>query len=653
MGPFECKFTQSMISDINFRHTLITLFSLTLFFFISILYSQNPIEQIVVEDDWSLPYWVDPSYNSGLIFYDYIYHDYPGEYKDISTVGYRWRDLNPDEGVYDWSDIEEDLADTEIMYIRIMLTDTIHVPQWLFHKYPELHEKAFLMHEYNDFFEENSEGYFVPFWHAGVKEEMHQFFNAFKEQGYASNPKIHHMYIPGAYTWGEFSRAPDEILERDGLTPETYVNEFKDLIDMFADAFENFEYKLVYTGYDILENDSGEYWRDGVGRKPSKYVVKKGLGYRTGMLEKFNFVNTEFPNYGHNLSIQNGKNYIVTDDFNPMIADSNRVTANENEAFCYGDYPCDYYHIKMSVLKQLQMRHRFSYTNHHAYEIDDAIHHYFFLTAGKQYYDSPDAWCALRDAKDIYQWWTHYPDREDFYYSNWERWLYQRDVESDGKTQRAYYIDDEPYWTLNGDAFEARSTIVKDGQNYIYFNVDDKFMYRGPYEIEIKVTYLDNFDGQWQLQYQNKDEDYAAIDMTNSNDNQWKTATFKIDDDYFTNGLAGGNDFRLFNGGEHDLTVRFVRTIKTKDPSLTTAVKKAEAGEEYIIYPNPTQGYLNLSLSANALEKSLSIYDIYGKHIKTQSIQPAESHVQIHIDDLAPGVYILIIGPESKKFVKY
>lgn len=55
--------------------------------------------------------------------------------------------------------------------------------------------------------------------------------------------------------------------------------------------------------------------------------------------------------------------------------------------------------------------------------------------------------------------------------------------------------------------------------------------------------------------------------MNNRNDNQWKTVTFEIKDAAFLNRQNSNMDFRIFNGGQQDLTVRFVRVIKLQPPS--------------------------------------------------------------------------------------
>ena len=79
----------------------------------------------------------------------------------------------------------------------------------------------------------------------------------------------------------------------------------------------------------------------------------------------------------------------------------------------------------------------------------------------------------------------------------------------------------------------------------------------------IKVTYLDNFKGKWHLQYQTSKKLYKnSNEIINAGDNKWKTISVIINDAGFANGQKHGNDFRIYNGGKSDITVRFVRVIK-------------------------------------------------------------------------------------------
>ncbi len=61
--------------------------------------SNNPINQSLAEDDWSLPKWVSKSANAGL----YDVPTIPDAYSLVVT----WRQLNPQENVYDWTAIDK------------------------------------------------------------------------------------------------------------------------------------------------------------------------------------------------------------------------------------------------------------------------------------------------------------------------------------------------------------------------------------------------------------------------------------------------------------------------------------------------------------------------------------------------------------------
>jgi len=73
------------------------------------------------------------------------------------------------------------------------------------------------------------------------------------------------------------------------------------------------------------------------------------------------------------------------------------------------------------------------------------------------------------------------------------------------------------------------------------------------------------------LQYTTDDgSNYKAITINNQNDGNWKTISLNLPDAAFTfnNGQVEGMDFRLYNGGNSDLTVRFVWVIKLELSSL-------------------------------------------------------------------------------------
>ena len=87
-------------------------------------------------------------------------------------------------------------------------------------------------------------------------------------------------------------------------------------------------------------------------------------------------------------------------------------------------------------------------------------------------------------------------------------------------------------------------------------------------KILLKITYYDNFSGDWWVEYDSADKDNykKTLPRTNDNDNKWKTVTFTINDAGMNNNQKEGMDFRIYNGGYYDINVRFVRVIKQNKP---------------------------------------------------------------------------------------
>jgi Beta-galactosidase len=525
------------------------------------------------EDDWWLPAWVEPLPDV-MGFYGPNPEDVPKQ--TLKLVTFRWRDVNPREGVYDWSILENALKQPHNIYIRLENSDVIHCPEWLQKKYPDL--KPLKLGSYEDNFGVKSEGMFYPMWHPGFKKEFKNLLLSFKEHQFGSHPHLKFAYIPGAWKFGEFSIELVENVMKKIITPNDYLNWFKEIIDAYVDAFgKKNAHKLMYTGYDALcLCDGNVEWRQGIDRKLFNYVIKQGGSTRFGLLEKYNFLATDMPHYGIPVvTIGDGK-YMMTDESAPLIASPQRFIGSESEELGDGAVPIStYQQLKLTALKNLQARVNVVFLARDLWSKAPELHNYMLKTLGRHYYDSPDAWTALREGKDVYQLWTRWNlgEREHWWIRNFERWLIQREIEPDGKTVRTDYVKTPVMF--NEESYEARRTDLQSGNNYIYFGVDDKFMKGGNNHIQIKVTYLDNNNGQWWIEYDASRGDFykKTSAVANRNDGKWKTVTFVINDATFLNHQNGNMDFRIYNGGQADLTVRFARVIKMERKAVRKNVE--------------------------------------------------------------------------------
>jgi len=181
--------------------------------------------------------------------------------------------------------------------------------------------------------------------------------------------------------------------------------------------------------------------------------------------------------------------------------------------------------------------------------------------------EAPDAWAAL-------QMWYDGCFNGNRRYHNYERYLLQRDVEPDGRT----VLTDMKTWTPDHYGFckvgefgstqpavtyFARKTNHAGGSDYIYFDVVSEFAPPGENQFRIAVTYRDTGTAQWRLQYSTPTtalKDTPSV--TNTGTNSLKTAIFTLSDASFRGAFANGMDFRIYNGGASDVTIRTVRVIR-------------------------------------------------------------------------------------------
>ena len=95
-----------------------------------------------------------------------------------------------------------------------------------------------------------------------------------------------------------------------------------------------------------------------------------------------------------------------------------------------------------------------------------------------------------------------------------------------------------------------------------------------------------------------------------------------------TTGWAGGFTTSAFAGGVFKYT------------GASLGVADFNNTSEFAVYPNPTNGIVNLSSSINAVS-DVAVYDLLGKQVYTKSFSALNNEVEVDLSSLNSGVYFL------------
>jgi hypothetical protein len=509
---------------------------------------------IAAGDDWSLPDWVRPAPNSG-----YFSEDASDKNRVlVRSVDFSWRQLQPTQGGaidtansgsaqgMDFASFDEQLADDGSFWMRIFASGVDWAPEWV--------AKDCGVAAYGPDYDGQMH---LPIWDECVWGHlMDTYRTVFVDQGLAGDPRLKFVYVPGAFTWGEYDyemiTAAFDSGDLDFATyKKWYDHAWTDLVDLFGENSA----KLVFTGEDYPFGPFGE--QDDL---LSAQAVQAGMGIRTGITELSNFHLSEAPSYGSSIQ-PNG--HMVVDESLP-VHDGTRVVATENE--CYNDcgYETDdpYYAVRQSNLKALQLRMNWIYIVPGPSYVAEFPEHWDWvrLSMGQRADTSADAWAALRDAEDKY-WIDNEPGRFADpaawptlpWVRNLERWLVQ--VDEPGSVAHRTDVDThtEVFESDNGIAHEGLSTSVADGDTGFAFEIDERFAdAAGSNPLVAKITYLDAGEGSFTV-----DTDHgSSVAVPLGGTGEWLTATVAVP-------TGATSRLRVSLGeGSDDLVVRFVRLVR-------------------------------------------------------------------------------------------
>ncbi|NTV30869.1 hypothetical protein HGA91_02725 [candidate division WWE3 bacterium] len=553
-------------------------------------------------EDWSMPAGTGMANNSGQYWMSVQRATNQPRGNNGLNYGvmilFSWAAVNPSEGVYDWSKIDQivsqvEAAPSDVGFVLwpfygnrnsslagIKAASGGEIPQWVLNKY----NIPFLRKGWSDTTKTYTEvlnG--VAAWHpdSQFEQAVRPFIKALGDK-YKNNPRLITVEVRspmddccgewgGRGVSGSGVEMYDEIWGLNGYSgqKDAFIEKFrtwgKSFFDDWSYGFSGKENKLATV-------ISSEWWGAPLARELAQYAYAKGWGERDGGRSGTNLS----PNILGTIVDANGyMNY--NEDFPPVKNRS--YFAAEEEEFTnddtFGPADTNYYRFQYSILQQLARRRNWLSTSDYVW--DSSEYHPLWdwarLSVGKTVYDSADAW-AWVETSVLPDWEIANKSIPTNYLKNTERWLYQRDVTPDGVTAP----DDDMSGAFNAGAFKytaidqyrSRKTQVASGNKYMYFNLDDRFLPSGSQTIDLKVTYRDVSATDWAIEYTNQSGIVTTPTVHTGGTMKYKTVTFRITDFVANRNLFSQSmDFRVVALGTKDISIEMVRVVKTQLASAT------------------------------------------------------------------------------------
>jgi hypothetical protein len=248
---------------------------------------------------------------------------------------------------------------------------------------------------------------------------------------------------------------------------------------------------------------------------------------------------------------------------------------------------------------------------------------------GKDLTDTPSVWVAMRDHRNPIEYGTtgtietvsRWPQR-----GNYDFWLYQRDEVPGGHTVPETNQEttgglpvglgncpNTPCWEnahnplLPDDdprAWVIRRTDQASDNPFMWFSIDDGYIFGDGNDVEISVTYWDHGEDSWTLSVGDEQGQFQPVTPQGSdvpwvkkgNSDTFITVTFPMTNTRLSNSMPGNTDFvidsRSTNGDDDgDEWIHFVEVTKLSGPSpvpTRTATPTATPTEGPTRTPTPT-----------------------------------------------------------------
>ena len=523
----------------------------------------GPEVAVKTGEDWSLPDWVRPLPYSGLYTMNTgVRHPL------IRHIGMTltWADLNPAEGVYDFSVLEKYLALAKarsgmvLFRLKASILDAKEqgvvdgqrqmIPQWVMDKH---HPKTFRT---------KADKLYAAPWDPGVQAEFRELVREIGRRKYLESEQLMAIYLHGVSTsFGEEMNINEEAYTNEaktaGLTAEVLLDCWKARMDWWAEAAGRNIAKVIWVGSGNIHGLP--YPKEEL----DAYALKQGLGWRAGFIEHYFYPRLHPPVAGQTYD----SGYIVSAPQAPLR--DGRYFGDENETieFAGSKGEVDAVLARSPYFRAVQVGLNFLWVSRETLDWvgeGESIARWYTLLAGKGPADSPEAACWLREASV-----RGLTGPEAAPWKNMEHLLMQRDVPG------AMSVGDElhamPYVQLkdrkNTAEYTARRTDLARGQDRMAFRLEAGFKSALTYPVQIKVHYRDKTRALWTVSIPAADGRMVDLGTVQGRGDQvWRTATFTVREPLFSGPSGGETDFavRVLSGG--DVTVRYVRVVKLAPP---------------------------------------------------------------------------------------
>lgn len=377
--------------------------------------------QVIQGFDWRLPTYAQRSELSGLVSETRGSDEYIRA--DFHMV--RWDKTNPQQNVYDFSELENKLRSRSQQHVLLRLETygKCEMPDWALQQLQVTPRGTIV------FWQDRYLNILEPY-----VREVAKLVNQY--------PQIVGVQIgisDGQYRgdcsdfalkdgWGEFNLKPDELKDAQnqyGLTPDLLERSTKRIIDLYADEFAGNAHKLVFNNFDQFS------WMDIATPYNAKmipianYALDRGIGNRDGQIEHW----MRYTKKIYGMELQPSTNGTCALGMNEGYAKryANRYWGTENEEFgdyywvkdVYGSVSNQPHRFFASSLRALQMRRNYMTIHGEAmqkarssiYKTQDFLR-YLDKTFGKQLTDTPDAFILLGERYIANFRLTEYPQRQ-------------------------------------------------------------------------------------------------------------------------------------------------------------------------------------------------------------------------------------------------